>query len=151
MRKKLLIIIPAALLLIIVAVVCTASVIYRNSPYYALTQIMKDVNENGISGLEGHLTGSAEKTYDTVEKIADNKLVGLLGLALSKSDRVTGFIDKLKDMKWDVDKVVILGKKANVTLSFALEDSFDGTVEMEMEKTDGEWKISSFSLPDFTS
>ncbi len=61
-------------IVLILAVVTTGVRIYFiRTPEYALLQIKKDVKEEGVSGLEPHLTGDAKEKLQSIMNVADNK------------------------------------------------------------------------------
>lgn len=140
-----------------------------NSPHYAMAQIAQDIQNEGLDGLEPHLTGDARETLDKLEDTVD-KITSLpeklseehkiLGLILSATDAegyvedyVNNYIDELKskaeEMQWSLGDVLTNFKKAVVTLNFNYDDEITGSIDLKMVRTDGEWKINGIGLPHF--
>lgn len=138
----------AVLLLLAVAAGGAWIFLTLNSPEYALAQMAQDVKRSGLDGLEPHLTQEAQETLDKLGAVSDNTLVGSILSALNADSYLDTLKDKLSEVEWSVDDVLRNSEKARVSLGFNYEDKITGTVEVDMVRRDGEWKISGIGMPD---
>lgn len=130
------------IILVIIIVLLTALVaagIYIvHTPEYALIQTVRDVNEEGLEGLESHLTENALEKVTTFSKIAENEyLAGILQMT-GQSENLEHYFENMQCEVTDIQK----GKQsATVMLSFENPGHFSGTIEMTMIKDQTGWKI----------
>ncbi len=141
-------------IVITVAVVLLAALIIggiavAGSPEVALLNIAKDVKESGVDGLLPHLTDGAEKTISSIVAVSENKIVGMLMSLLGDSDYTGVLKNNLKDVEWEINDILKGKDKAEVVLDFDYEGKLCGTVEINMIRKDGEWRISGIDLPKF--
>lgn len=148
MKKVLYFVVPIIVIIISVGVYFGVSVI--NSPEYALMQIAKDVEKSGVDGLMPHLTEEAQETVSAITSITENKLVNSILNFLGKDD-YTGIIkSNLQDVEWSLDNVLEGNNRADVVLGFNYNEKLIGTIEINMIKDNGDWKISGLELNKFT-
>ena len=148
MKKVLYFVVPIIVIIISVGVYFGVSVI--NSPEYALMQIAKDVEESGVDGLMPHLTEEAQETVSAITSITENKLVNSILNVLGKDDYIGILKSNLQDVEWSLDNVLEGNNRADVVLGFNYNDKLIGTIEINMIKDSGDWKISGLELPKFT-
>lgn len=119
----------------------------RTTPEYALYQAAKAVETSGINGLEDYVTADAWETIEMVTDIADNPFVaGLLGM-FSGTEELQTLKNNISEIKWSV-KDVLKGKtESKVKLGFDYHGEITGTIELNMVKVDGNWKISGIGMP----
>lgn len=143
MKKTLIILVAIVTLMGLVA----GGVYYyvTNLPQYALQQMVKEVEENGISAIEPHLTSSMKKMYQTVSKIAQNPLVKLV----AKSDlgaKFLSLLDQGKELTWNLRDV----KRGNGTTDISLsvtDGKYSGSIDVNMVFENGKWYIQDVSIP----
>ena len=148
MKKVLYFVVPIIVIIISVGVYFGVSVI--NSPEYALMQIAKDVEESGVDGLMPHLTEEAQETVSSITSITENKLVNSILNFLGKDDYTNILKSNLQDVEWNLDNVLEGNNRADVVLGFNYNEKLTGTIEINMIKDNGDWKISGLELPRFT-
>lgn len=148
MKKVLYFVVPIITIIISVGVYFGVSVI--NSPEYALMQIAKDVEESDVDGLMPHLTEEAQETVSAITSITENKLVNSILNFLGKDDYTGILKSNLQDVEWSLDNVLEGNNRADVVLGFNYNDKLIGTIEINMIKDHGDWKISGLELPKFT-
>ncbi len=148
MKKVLYTAIP--ILVIVLSVVIYFGISVINSPEYALMKIANDVEESGVDGLMPHLTEEAQETVSAITSITENKLVNSILTFLGKDD-CTGILkSNLQDVEWSLDNVLEGNNRADVVLGFNYNEKLIGTIEINMIKDNGEWKISGLEPPKFT-
>lgn len=148
MKKCFYIVIPIIVILLSIGICFGISVI--NSPEYALMQIANDIEESGVDGLMPHLTDKAQETVSTITSITENKLVNSILNFLGKDDYTGILKSNLQDVEWNLDNILEGDNRADVVLAFNYNEKLIGTVEINMIKEDGDWKISGLELPKFT-
>lgn len=148
MKKVLYFVVPIIIIIISVGVYFGVSVI--NSPEYALMQIAKDVEKSGVDGLMPHLTEEAQETVSAITSITENKLVNSILNFLGKDDYTGILKSNLQDVEWRLDNILEGNNRADVVLGFNYNDKLIGTIEINMIKDNGDWKISGLELPKFT-
>lgn len=148
MKKVLYFVVPTIVIILSVSVYFGVSVI--NSPEYALMKIANDVEESGVDGLMPHLTEEAQETVSAITSITENKLVDSILAFLGKDDYTGILKSNLKDVEWSLDDVLEGTNRADVVLGFNYNEKLIGTIEINMIKEDGDWKISGLKLPKFT-
>lgn len=148
MKKARYIIIP--ILVIVLSIGIYFGISKLNSPEYALMQVANDIEESGIDGLMPHLTDEAQETVSAITSITENKMVNSILTFLGKEDYTSILKSNLKDIEWTLDDVLESTNRANVVLGFNYNEKLIGTIEINMIKEDGDWKISGLELPKFT-
>lgn len=148
MKKALYFLIPIIVVVLSIGVYFGISII--NSPEYALMQIANDVEESGVDGLMPHLTEEAQETVSAVTSITENKLVNSILNFLGKDDYTGILKSNLQDVEWSLDNVLEGNNRADVVLGFNYNEKLIGTIEINMIKDNGDWKISGLELPKFT-
>ena len=148
MKKVLYFVVPIIIIIISVGVYFGVSVM--NSPEYALMQIAKDVEKSGVDGLMPHLTEEAQETVSAITSITENKLVNSILNFLGKDDYTGILKSNLQDVEWRLDNILEGNNRADVVLGFNYNDKLIGTIEINMIKDNGDWKISGLELPKFT-
>lgn len=115
------IVMAAALLFAVVGAGVVISV--RNSPEYALSTIVQDVQASGLEGLKPHLTGEALEAADKIDALSDNVILDAVSAVLD----IDGCIDMLKSelvqVEWSLDDVQKDSGQAQVSLGFNYEKS----------------------------
>lgn len=147
MKKVLYTVIP--ILVIVLSVVIYFGISVINSPEYALMQIANDIEESGVDGLMPHLTEEAQETVSAIASITENKMVNFILTFLGKDDYTSILKSNLKDIEWSLDDVLEGDQRADVVLGFNYNDKLIGTIEINMAKEYGDWKISGIELPEF--
>lgn len=148
MKKALYFLIPIIVVVLSIGVYFGISII--NSPEYALMQIAKDVEKSGVDGLMPHLTEEAQETVSAITSITENKLVNSILNFLGKDDYTGILKSNLQDIEWSLDNVLEGNNRADVVLGFNYNEKLIGTIEINMIKDNGDWKISGLELPKFT-
>ena len=147
MKKVLYIVIPILVIVLSVGIYFGISII--NSPEYALMQIANDVEESGVDGLMPHLTEKAQETVSAITSITENKMVDSILAFLGKDDYTSILKSNLKDVEWSLDDVLEGTDRADVVLGFNYNEKLTGTIEINMIKEDGNWKINGINYPMF--
>ena len=146
MNKKRIIIIVSVILAL--AIVAGGIIYYLNSPVYALLQIRKDLEREGIDGLRSHFTDDAEEFYDGLMNASDKWVVR----QLLRRVGIDGFVDTFRyhseDMEWEFEDLLVGSSRADVYVSFNYDDDIKGTLELRLIKEDGQWKIDGFGIPE---
>lgn len=145
------------ILLGILAVLLTAGIIggivVVNTPHYALYQMSRDIKVSGIEGLKPYLAGDAKTTVDTIQAIAENDLLQSITSLFGngENDYLSILKSRVGEIKWSLDQLERTGDTAALTLRFDYDGKLVGTIDMSMEKLDGDWKITKIDMPKFTT
>lgn len=142
----------AAAVILLLAVVGTAAVfLMRGSPEYALWTTAKDVRAGGIEGLRPHLTGDALELLERLDGFSQGKDSKVMDALFSVLD-LDGIMETLKtelaQVKWSLDDVEKSANTAEFSLDFNYDNKLTGEVELDMIRTDGQWKISDIEISD---
>lgn len=148
MKKARYIIIP--ILVIVLSIGIYFGISKLNSPEYALMQVANDIEESGVDGLMPHLTDDAQDMVSAITSITENKTVNSILSFLGKDDYTSVLKSNLKDVEWSLDDVLEGDENADIVLGFNYNEKLIGTIEINMIKEDGDWKISGLELPKFT-
>lgn len=135
-------------LLILCAGACFGVYMFK-SPQYALYKISRDIKDFGVEGLNPHLTGEAQTTVEKVSSIAESELLGSILSIFGKENYVSIIKSDLKEVEWTVNSISRSDKTADVSLGFDYKDELTGTMDIDMIYSDGEWKISAITMPEF--
>lgn len=135
-------------LLILCAGACFG-VYMLKSPQYALYKISKDVKDFGAEGLNPHLTGDAKATVEKINTLAESEFLGSILTIFGKENYVSIIKSDLKEVEWTINSISKSDKTADVSLGFDYKDELTGTIDIDMTYTDGEWKISAITMPEF--
>lgn len=146
MKKKVLAIILTVCMVIALAAV-GAGLYVKNTPQYALKEMIEDVQASGLEGLYPHLTSGARETVDGIFSVTESGLLGKVVGALSGSEYISALKSEIKEIQWDVKDVLKSKDRAAVILSFHYLEEFKGTIQLSMVKEDHEWKIEGINLP----
>lgn len=147
MKKSVVVLVVILLLVAVAAGVFFVK--FTHSPEYALKKTLSDFKENGYSGLRPHLSADVADGLDTIVSLGENKLIGGILSAVAGSDYAQELLNEASKIDWKLGEVLRGNEKASVTVSFSYEDRFSGSVDLEMTKEDGKWKISGMELPHF--
>lgn len=147
--KKIILII-SFLVLILAFVVGEFRIYIVNSPEYALKNIIEDVNDFGIEGLNSHVTGKAKEILNKVSSITKSSLFNAIMGVINKSDYIGVLKSEIQEVHWSIDDVKKNKKNAVVILTFNYEDKLIGKIEISMIRENGEWKIDNIEYPQFT-
>lgn len=139
------IIITVGIILVLALMLGSVVTYIINSPEYALAMIVKDVKNGGFDALEKHLTDDANKKIEPIRKIKNNFVIGAIISLLDKDDYASVLIDKAKEVNWSVGDVIKNNQRASVAIKFDYPDKFSGSVDLELIKTDGKWKINDLN------
>lgn len=115
---------------------------FINTPEYALARICTDIKEIGFDAVLPHLTDEAYEKVEPVLKIANNSIVQSIISFISDKDYASILIDKASEVEWTVGDVLKNNKKTSVTIGFNYDEKIVGSIDLELVKTDGEWKIN---------
>ncbi|MBQ2881118.1 MAG: hypothetical protein IJE40_02515 [Clostridia bacterium] len=129
---------------VVVAIIGGIALYVVNTPEFALVKVCLDVEKNGFDAVLPHLTDSAYKKVDPVLKIANSDFMQSILSFVSDEDYATVLIEKAKEIKWDLGEFMKSSEKASVTVGFNCNEEIIGTIDLELVKVDGEWKISDF-------
>ena len=144
-KKRIIIIVSVVLALALVAggIIC-----YFNSPVYALLQIRKDLERDGMDGLRSHFTDDALEFYDGLMNASDKWVVRQLLRRVGIDGFVDAFRDHSQDMEWEFESLLMGSSRTDVYVSFKYNEDIKGTLEMRLIKEDGQWKIDGFGIPE---
>ena len=134
------------ILCIFLAIVIIAGgglVYFINTPEYALLKICSDMKEIGFDAVLNNLTSKAYEKIEPIVRIVDNGMVKTLLSLISDKDYASILIQKASEVEWSVGDILKNNRKANVTVGFNYEDMIIGTIDIELLKEDGEWKINN--------
>lgn len=114
-----------------------------NTPEYALMTMCEEVKISGFTAIETNLTPEANDKIEPIRKLAANKIVtSLLSLFSSEEDYAGIMIEKASEIEWTIGDILKNQHKASVTIGFNYDDKMIGTIDLELLKTEGEWKIN---------
>lgn len=114
------------------------------SPQYALSNMVKEVNQNGLTAVAPYLTGNALVAYQQAERVIRNPL---MNLALSNSriqQTVSALSNGAGNLEASYKDVRRGGNKASITLHVKARGN-EGDIQLEMIR-DGSWKIEDVSI-----
>lgn len=130
-------------IVIVLAILAGGGILYViNTPEYALAKICADVKETGFDAVLSNLTDEAYKKVEPVLKIANNNIVQSILSFISDDDYASILIDKASEVEWVVGDVLKNSNKASVTIGFNYDAKIVGSIDIELVKTDGSWKIN---------
>ena len=128
-------------------------------PEYALHETAEDIKEDGLAGLQDHLTGEAGEKVDRIVKLAENPyIVGAIGAIkmIAPEEKVDETVQMVKEglenVEWEIKDVMTGNDNAEVLLGFCYDygdelEQIAGTVKLSMQREDGEWKINGIDDP----
>lgn len=139
--KKTLIIICSTIL--ILAVIVGGGMLYViNTPEYALAKLCDEVRDMGFDAVLPKLTDEACEKVAPVLKIINNNVVQSILAFLSDDDYSRILVEKASEIEWSVGDILKNNKKASVTIGFNYVDKIVGSIDLELLKIDGDWKIN---------
>ena len=116
------------------------------SPQYALSSLVKEINQNGITAVEPYLTGDIQSAYSKVMEIVQNPLLGTI-MSFSPSQRaIAALANGAGKIKAGYKEVKRNLKEATVTLAVDAEIC-SGEMGLEMIWEKGKWMIRDISIP----
>lgn len=139
------------LVLVLVALIGSGSYVYymTTTPEFALTMAIADVRKNGMDGLKKHLTEDTRQQVEWAMDQVDNSfLSGLLSSVIDK-EQIAELKTKMAEIDWEVKDVLKGKQSAEAQMGFNYKDQVKGTINIEMSKPDGKWKISGIEMPSF--
>ena len=146
--KKILVIVLA--IVGIVGLTIGGFFLYKSStPEYALAKTIADVKSLGMNGLKPHLTSGAIAKVEAIQDWSDMSSVAGLFSAITKDGAVSFLKSKMAEVNWTVEDILRGKNQANVVIGFDYNNSIVGTIEIAMIKDGHEWKLDSFTLPNF--
>lgn len=148
MRKAILIL--SSIVLLLAMVVGGFGIHIVNTPEYALKNIIEDVNDSGMEGLNPHMTSKAKETLDTVASVTESDLFSTIMGFINQHNYISVLKSEIQEIQWAVDDVLKSKANAAVILSFNYEDKLIGTIEISMIREEGKWMIDSIEFPEFT-
>lgn len=134
-----------SVLCVVIALVLIAGcgvLYFINTPEYALAKICTDIKEIGFDAVLPNLTDEAYKKVEPVIKIVNNNIVQSILSFISDNDYASVLIDKASEVEWSVGDILKNNKKASVTIAFNYDDKIIGSIDLELKKIDGKWKIN---------
>ncbi len=121
-----------------------------SSPEYALKNMQKDIEENGMEALEFYLTGEALDFWESVETVTDNSLIRSILSILDMDNGLSVLKSELDEVVWTFDRMDNKrDDSVDVFLDFNYDDSIIGEIEFRMSEIEGEWLISKIEFPVF--
>lgn len=144
MKKKSIIAIVVLLIGIVIGVIAYGK---WNSPERALVETILDVHNDGVTGLEKHLTEENIQLIESIQNISeDNIISGFLSSA--SADFIAQFLkSKLSEVDWSLVEVMQGKKYSEAVIRFQYKDMLSGTIGIKMEKIKGKWLISGIGNP----
>lgn len=137
---------------VIVALNAGGYFLYKSStPEYALATTIEDVKSSGMEGLKEHLTSSAIEKIEVVEDWADKSSVSDILSTITKNSAVSFLKSKISEMDWTVEDILKGKEHTDVIIGFNYKGGIIGTIEIEMIKENGDWKIDDLGLPHFNT
>ena len=121
----------------------------RWSPEYALNNAFDDMRADGVDGLKKHLTANALKVVNGFQSLSGRPEVSLFTTALLGGDAVNLLLDRLSECDWTIKEVMKGSETSKAVVGFDYHDRMVGTIEMNMIKEDGIWKIDGLGVPKF--
>lgn len=144
MKKKSIIVIIVLLIGIGIGVIAYSK---WNSPERALVETILDVHNDGIDGLEKHLTEENIELLEGIQNISEDNIISGLLTAVS-TDFIAQFLkSKLSEVDWSLVEVMQGKKYSEAVIGFQYRDILSGTIGIKMEKIKGKWLISGIGNP----
>ncbi len=141
MKKVLISVLCVVIALILIAGCGVLYVI--NTPEYALKKICADIRGTGFDAVMPNLTDEAYKKVEPIIKIVNNNIVKSILSLISDNDYASVLIEKAREVEWTVGDVLKNNKKASVTIGFNYNEQITGSIDLELLKIDGNWKINN--------
>lgn len=118
-----------------------------NSPERALVETILDVHNDGIDGLEKHLTEENIELLEGIQSISEDSILSGL-LTAASTDFIVQFLkSKLSEVDWSLVEIMQGKKYAEAVIGFQYKDMLSGTIGIKMEKIKGKWLISGIGNP----
>ena len=144
MKKKSIIVIIVLLIGIGIGVIAYSK---WNSPERALVETILDVHNDGIDGLEKHLTEENIELLEGIQNISEDNIISGL-LTAASTDFIAQFLkSKLSEVDWSLVEVMQGKKYSEAVIGFQYRDILSGTIGIKMEKIKGKWLISGIGSP----
>lgn len=144
MKKKSIIVIIVLLIGIGIGVIAYSK---WNSPERALVETILDVHNDGIDGLEKHLTEENIELLEGIQNISEDNIISGL-LTAASTDFIAQFLkSKLSEVDWSLVEVMQGKKYSEAVIGFQYRDILSGTIGIKMEKIKGKWLISGIGNP----
>lgn len=131
------------ILIVLIVLLSAVAAYFFNSPEYAMIKIRKEIKETGFAAIEQNLTQEAFAKLEPIIKVANNKLVSSILSKISKNEYTSVLIQKAKEIDWSVDEIIKNHHKASVTIRFNYDDTIVGTIDIELLRIDGKWRINN--------
>ncbi len=122
---------------------------FVNSPQYALKKTISDIKSDGYAGLRTHLSDDVAEKLDKIVSLGDNEIVKGILSAVSESKYISKLLNEAGNIKWELGDVLSNRRKASVTIYFSYGGQFSGSIDVNMAKDDGMWKICGMDIPKF--
>ena len=144
MKKKSIIVIIVLLIGIGIGVIAYSK---WNSPERALVETILDVHNDGIDGLEKHLTEENIELLEGIQNISEDNIISGL-LTAASTEFIAQFLkSKLSEVDWSLVEVMQGKKYSEAVIGFQYRDILSGTIGIKMEKIKGKWLISGIGNP----
>ena len=144
MKKKSIIVIIVLLIGIGIGVIAYSK---WNSPERALVETILDVHNDGIDGLEKHLTEENLELLEGIHNISEDNIISGL-LTAASTDFIAHFLKrKLSEVDLSLVEVMQGKKYSEAVIGFQYRDILSGTIGIKMEKIKGKWLISGIGNP----
>lgn len=144
MKKKSIIVIIVLLIGIGIGVIAYSK---WNSPERALVKTILDIHNDGIDGLEKHLTEENIELLEGIQNISEDNIISGL-LTAASTDFIAQFLkSKLSEVDWSLVEVMQGKKYSEAIIGFQYKDMLSGTIGIKMEKIKGKWLISGIGNP----
>lgn len=118
-----------------------------NSPERALVKTILDIHNDGIDGLEKHLTEENIELLEGIQNISEDNIISGL-LTAASTDFIAQFLkSKLSEVDWSLVEVMQGKKYSEAVIGFQYKDMLSGTIGIKMEKIKGKWLISGIGNP----
>lgn len=144
MKKKSIIVIIVLLIGIGIGIIAYSK---WNSPERALVETILDVHNDGIDGLEKHLTEENIELLEGIQNISEDNIISGL-LTAASTDFIAQFLkSKLSEVDWSLVEVMQGKKYSEAVIGFQYRDILSGTIGIKMEKIKGKWLISGIGNP----
>ncbi len=144
MKKKSIIVIIVLLIGIGIGVIAYSK---WNSPERALVKTILDIHNDGIDGLEKHLTEENIELLEGIQNISEDNIISGL-LTATSTDFIAQFLkSKLSEVDWSLVEVMQGKKYSEAIIGFQYKDMLSGTIGIKMEKIKGKWLISGIGNP----
>ena len=134
MKKKGIIAVVVLLIGMVIGVIAYSK---WNSPERALVEIILDVHNDGVTGLEKHLTEENIELLEGIQSISEDSILSGL-LAATSTDFIVQFLkSKLSEVDWSLVEVMQGKKYSEAIIGFQYKDMLSGTIGIKMEKNKG--------------